>query len=90
MKIDILERKITKIHDLLLEILEQLNKKLDLDPTFQNIAEFLLTHNLISEPYAQKIRLLDKSDQFCVERPLLHKELNDIEFYLLSRFYHYI
>ena len=84
------EKKITKIHDLLLEILEQLNLKLNIELTFANMSRFLVERNLISEQYAQKISALEKSKQFCDERPQLHNELNDIELYLLSRFYHYI
>ena len=84
------EKKIAKIHDLLLEILERLNLKLNMEPTSTNISKLLVEHGLISEQYAQKISALENSKQFCDERPLLHNELNDIELYLLSRFYHYI
>ncbi len=90
MKINYYEKKIGKIHDLLLEILDKLNLKMNSDFTFGNISKFLEERNLISEQYAKKISILDKSDNFCDERPLLHQELNDIELYLLSRFYHYI
>ena len=83
MKIDIFKKKISKIHNLLIEILERLNLTLNKDPTFQNIAEFLGTRDLISEPYAQKIKILEE------KLPSL-QEINDIELYLLSRFYHYI
>ena len=90
MKISYYKKKMTKIHGLLLEILERLNLKLNVDLTFSNISRLLVERNLISEQYAEKLSILDKSNQFCDERPLLHQELNDIELYLLSRFYHYI
>ncbi|NHI92629.1 MAG: hypothetical protein EAX96_09005 [Candidatus Lokiarchaeota archaeon] len=82
-------KKIMKIHKQMFEIFERLNLKLPSPPSISNMAIFLQDHQYISKNYASKIKSLDLISDF-KNMKNISKEINDIELYLLTRFYHYI
>ena len=89
MKIENIKRKIKKIQNLLLEIIERLNLQFEETPTISNIANFLQTNQYMSEFYSNKLKSLDSLSEL-VNLKKIYGELNDLELYLLTRFYHYI
>ena len=89
MQIKKIKNKIEKIRDLLLKIFQRLNLQLNEPQTITNMAHFLQIHRYISESYSNKLKSLDNPSDIGALKQI-YDELNDVELYLMTRFYHYI
>lgn len=83
--------KLENINNLILKIIAPFNLSLIRPANFNNLATIFFENNLVSELYHEKIKNLDSFSKNHLEglEPL-ENEIDDVQFYLETHFYHYL